>query len=340
MSQLVFPTTILGLFLAIFSFGTTSPTLPLLPRHTVSSSSTSQANPLDYAPDFSNDPFPPYPPMPDPSNFTAENVRGTRLFGWKGCGNNERNDITQAWNDFHKLASQKELYQNIDWSSKAAQDIWGHSTDPRKQISDKTKKQIKQIYQAAQQMYDPWFYPPEVDRPGFGWMKLWIQVQCAPEGDEAGLCCKSNCNPRSEEKIQAYSEPYGKYSKTIFCGSFFNGPGMRTLDEATKRVKGNRALQNDLNNWENRARVMFHEMTHLSYFMNAPDDSPIVEDVRFERKGPKDTDIKEMAYGPFGAKTLANYEGQVDKGGYYTQRNADSFAWFAMAKWAESKINQ
>ena len=22
-------------------------------------------------------------------------------------------------------------------------------------------------------MYDPWFYPPEVDRPGLSWMKLW-----------------------------------------------------------------------------------------------------------------------------------------------------------------------
>lgn len=37
----------------------------------------------DYAPDFSNDPFPPYPPVknPDDSNITIENLRGTRLYG-------------------------------------------------------------------------------------------------------------------------------------------------------------------------------------------------------------------------------------------------------------------
>ena len=105
-------------------------------------------NPLDYAPDFSNDPFPSYPPVhqSDGSNFTAANWRGTRLFGRKGCNKNQVNLITEAWNDFYKLAQQKELYDEIDWSSQAALDIWGHSTAPKKQLSDETKKETKQIF--------------------------------------------------------------------------------------------------------------------------------------------------------------------------------------------------
>src|SRR5215472_14675882 len=68
----------------------------------------------NFAPDYSQDPFPPYPPLqnPDGSNITIENLRGTRLYGWTDCGVNERNDITEAWNDFHTLASQPAVCQN------------------------------------------------------------------------------------------------------------------------------------------------------------------------------------------------------------------------------------
>ena len=345
MPKVTFVTRTLCSLLFLSRFGATSTANPFI------SPSTSKLNPLDYAPDFSNDPFPPYPPVhrSDGSNFTAENWRGTRLFGWKGCAENEVNLITQAWNDFYKLAQQKDLYKDIDWTSQAALDIWGHSTAPRRQLSDETKKEIKQIFQSTQQMYDPWFYPPEIDRPGFSWMKLWIRVQCSPEGDDAKLCsskCKGKKCPKSPKNLaeqmprQAYSEPYGEYSKTVFCNEFFNGDDMRTLGEATQYVKTHPALQNDLSNWENQARVMFHEMTHLKYFMNAPEKSPLVDDAVYDLKGSKGSDVRWEAYGPLGVKTLANYDGQVDKGGYYTQRNADSYAWFAMAKWAEKKIGR
>lgn len=46
-----------------------------------------------------------------------------------------------------------------------------------------------------------------------------------------------------------------------------------------------------------------------------------------------------MAYGPDHVKILANYE-EPGKGGFYTQRNADSFAWFAMAKQVEKEIGR
>ena len=100
-------------------------------------------SPPDLTPDFSNDPFPPYPPLPADGNVTDQSWRYTRLFGWKGCGTNEKNIIKQAYNDFYKLAQQKSLYSNIDWNSQPAREFWGHATQANKQISSATKGEIK-----------------------------------------------------------------------------------------------------------------------------------------------------------------------------------------------------
>ncbi|KAL9622665.1 MAG: hypothetical protein Q9160_002975 [Pyrenula sp. 1 TL-2023] len=105
---------------------------------------SSTPHPLDYAPDFSKDPFPPFPDIhnPDGSNISTQNWRGTKLFGWKGCGKNERDIIVQAFQDFHMLANQKELYDNIDFEAPAAKDIWGHGTGANA-VRDDIKEQIK-----------------------------------------------------------------------------------------------------------------------------------------------------------------------------------------------------
>ncbi|KAL9106050.1 MAG: hypothetical protein Q9227_008893 [Pyrenula ochraceoflavens] len=106
---------------------------------------SSTPHPLDYAPDFSKDPFPPFPDVhnSDGSNITIDNWRGTYLFGWKGCDKNAKNIIIETYNDFQTLAGEDSVYKNLDWNSPAARDIWGHSSDPSKALSDDTKKQIK-----------------------------------------------------------------------------------------------------------------------------------------------------------------------------------------------------
>lgn len=133
--------------------------------------------------------------------------------------------------------------------------------------------------------------------------------------------------------LEAYSDPYGWYSKITFCNYFFNG--MKSLSEVMSNAKKGKPGSTDLWNYQNRARVMFHEVLHLSYFMNAPAKSPIIDDVVYDTKK-----VKNIAcYGPENVKILANYEA-VDIGGFFPQRNADSYAWFAMAKYVESHINK
>src|SRR5208282_450281 len=100
-------------------------------------------SPLDFGIDYTKDPFPPYPPLtnPDGSNISITNLRGTRLYGWKGCGSSEKNDIAQAFDDFYTLAQQPEVYNNIGWSDLAARQFFG-PTVGRNRITDKRKVQI------------------------------------------------------------------------------------------------------------------------------------------------------------------------------------------------------
>lgn len=101
----------------------------------------------DYAPDFSNNPFHPYPPVkkPDGSNITRENLRGTRLYDWKGCTTARVNNIQQAFRDMNALASQEGVYRNIDWTTEAAPDFLGPDiyTDPNFKIPDDTRSEIQ-----------------------------------------------------------------------------------------------------------------------------------------------------------------------------------------------------
>ena len=111
---------------------------------------------------------------------------------------------------------------------------------------------------------------------------------------------------------------------------------MKSLSEAMRDVKSGKQPRNDLWSFQNRARIMFHEMTHLSYFMNTPGKSPEVDDVIIDAT----SGTNQRCYGPENVKQLANYQGRVNKGGFFTQRNADSYAWFVMAKYAESQTGQ
>jgi hypothetical protein len=105
-------------------------------------------SPLDFGVDYTNDPFPPYPPFtnPDGSNISIANLRGTRLYGWKGCASSEMNIITQAYNDFHTLAKQPAIYKNIDFSSLAARQFWGPVTGRNRINNDRMKEIQRKFY--------------------------------------------------------------------------------------------------------------------------------------------------------------------------------------------------
>jgi hypothetical protein len=123
-----------------------SQTPSLKPHETLTKSApkSTSVTVWDYAPDFAKDHIPPYPSLkkPDGSNLTIESVRGAHLFGWKGCTNEEANEISTAYNDFYTLAQQPALYNNIDWNNRAATDFWGPAKGKHR-VPDNTRKEIQ-----------------------------------------------------------------------------------------------------------------------------------------------------------------------------------------------------
>jgi hypothetical protein len=120
-------------------------------------------------------------------------------------------------------------------------------------------------------------------------------------------------------EMEAFSNPLGKYSKITFCEHFFLR--MESLGAVIDDAKTTLTPEekNDLWNYQNRARTVFHEITHLNYFMNAPDKSPYVDDLEIPF-GPKTRRTYLPGYGPERIKIIANYEA-INKGGFFTQRN-------------------
>jgi hypothetical protein len=138
---------------------------------------------------------------------------------------------------------------------------------------------------------------------------------------------------------------------------FATGPfnELRTSDEATQYAKGSAELQEDLENWDNRARCFFHEITHLAYFVSkwisvrtakdntrslffltdsgASGKTPNVNDLRITF-GTKTKRRTEDIYGPYLAKILRNFRAD----GWYPGQNADIYTWFTMAMWARKEI--
>ncbi|RFU29502.1 hypothetical protein B7463_g6841, partial [Scytalidium lignicola] len=309
------------------------------------------------SPDYANDSFPPYPSLTDP---TVLNWRGTRLFGWNGCQLSEVQAITEAYNDMYKISNLANNYQNIDWTSDAAKEFFGPQSG-KYQLTDDVKTQItsEKYYRATrimfqtdlcgvedilvqvQQMYYTWLTPK-----GAG--ALWIRARCSG-GDETGYpdntCgdvlphdrCSDGSQPLPDDetasaRLEAYSDPVGVggWSQITFCTGFFS---KNNLAAAMKNP-----YLTDLQRFDNRARIFSHEATHLDYFMNAPGTNPQTDDltIKWRAGGRPVTDI---AYGALNARILGKYRA-VGFAGYYTQRNADNFAFFALANYVESQKGQ
>ena len=106
------------------------------------------------------------------------------------------------------------------------------------------------------------------------------------------------------------------YTRINFCNAFFNLPSLKEATDRGKNLLSDQ--QNNLEYWDNRARVFLHEATHIHYFMNTPDKSPDVDDliILWKEGGQKHEDY---VYGPYRAKILRNWLGD----GTFPQRNGE-----------------
>jgi hypothetical protein len=117
----------------------------------------------------------------------------------------------------------------------------------------------------------------------------------------------------ANKQLETYSDPVGDggWAQITFCNGFFNKNNL--ADAMTNPI------WQDLQQFDNRARIFFHEATHQDYFMNAPGVNPQTNDLQIEWKEggfPQ----KDLAYGALNARILGRYRA-LGKQGYYTQRN-------------------
>lgn len=101
----------------------------------------------------------------------------------------------------------------------------------------------------------------------------------------------------------------------------------------------------NLETYENRAAIMYHEMTHLNLAADSSGDNtpnPRIIDLKIDYEETDGTRWRTKAYGPLRTKMLARYEPPSPNDpmptGWYVQRNADNLALFALAKYVQSKI--
>ncbi|KMP06770.1 hypothetical protein CISG_06233 [Coccidioides immitis RMSCC 3703] len=140
-----------------------------------------------------------------------------------------------------------------------------------------------------------------------------------------------------DRRLFAWGDARGDFSKIVFCNKFFKD--LPSSNNATSEGKfKSKGLQDNLEHWDNRGRVFFHEAVHMASLIYPQDKTPSVEDAEIKFKE-GDKTATNYAYGPYYAKLLRNWV-QKDKGGFYTQRNADSYAFFALAKYVEKQINR
>ncbi|MCJ1402570.1 hypothetical protein MMC11_005790 [Xylographa trunciseda] len=280
---------------------------------------------------------PAYPSDTDPS---TANFQGTRLFGWDACASSERTIISNAYYDMSVIAQTSGVYSGIDWDQAAALEFLGPSIGGDA-VTTERRTQIQNVLQQVQQLYPT--FPVTPIRPS-----LWIHVRCSGgtgTGDPNDICrdvkptqptCwngQAPANTEDDVQLQAYSDPEGDkngYSQITFCNKFFDA---RTLSEAITygKMQGGSEKYN-LQNYDNRARIFYHEATHLDYFMNAPPNAQTSDWLVTIKTGRKFDDYE--AYGAYYTKVLAKYNGK----GYYTQRSSDNLAFFALAKYVQSQI--
>lgn len=97
----------------------------------------------DVSPDWSTDPFPPYPLLTDDSGslIDSENVRGTRLFGYMGCSSIEKSIIDATFDDLYAVTHLDSQWANFERNEQSAQEIWGS----QRAIPDGKKNEIRRM---------------------------------------------------------------------------------------------------------------------------------------------------------------------------------------------------
>jgi hypothetical protein len=249
----------------------------------------------DNAPVYFQDEIPPYPPLKndDGSDIDIKNLRGTRLFGYDGCGSifsTERSKINKGWDDFNALSNLDRLKSNIDWNSRAVNEFFGSGEG--RSISDEQKALIQKKFYYASEMWAHWW--DDLRPPVPQWYN-WIRVRCNnhPDGSAFDGVAYTLNDPK-DYTTTVFGKLYMDLSKDLV--NLTNT--MNYLKTAEDRIY--------LENWTwSRAAIWLHEAMHMQYFMNTmANQDPSVPDLIIRNRDGREV----TAYGIEHSKRLGNWD--------------------------------
>ncbi|KAI9657865.1 MAG: hypothetical protein M1831_004101 [Alyxoria varia] len=257
---------------------------------------------------------------------TPLNKVGTYLYGYNGCDRAQRGKINDAFYDAWVMSKIEGVYRNIDWNSAPALEFLGApgvNKDQQAQIQAVFANMATVIYSYI----NPFQHPLHVrcDDPKKECQKRPDNDPCQPDPPNDGAKPKP-----TPEAYALNSDPDDSYPMINFCDGFHNS---RSLEDAIKRGTALRKPNNfKIDEYHNRAQIFFHELTHLHLAADSEGGSPNPEvwDLTISIKLTSDRSWNTVAYGGLSSKLIARYQTET---GYYVQRNADNFAFYATAKY-------
>ncbi|KAK3616372.1 hypothetical protein LTR56_025995 [Elasticomyces elasticus] len=175
-------------------------------------------------------------------------------------------------------------------------------------VGSDIQKSVQGVYSKIENWYPYWFFD--------GWRGKKINIYCKdPE---------ANChNPNWPGTMGYARNNYANGPRIFFCPIFFDPDvglfGWPTLADRKKYLEKKPQFQKTVKYYSNGGQVLLHEMMHLQVISGNPEIPDYTGD-----GGRK-------FYGPFACERLARNRNIKQ----YAHRNADNYAWYANARWAQ-----
>ncbi|KAI9642511.1 hypothetical protein NHQ30_009316 [Ciborinia camelliae] len=265
--------------------------------------------------------------QPGPTNASVLNRIGTKLWDYKDCsstfGAGAKGKIDGAYYDAWVMSNTEGVAENIDWNNAAALDFLGA---PAYNLAERS--QIQAVFANAATVIYIW----TLEHPEFSIAVVILLTYLRPPnpGKEPA--------PKPTPLAYAANLDDTGYPVINFCEGFFK---TRNLNDAVTWGSALRSpYKYNLEKYENRALIFFHELLHLNLAADSPSPNPPVLDLQADYWDAKlEEEITQVIYGPLWTKIMARFHNSaIGSSGYWVQRNADNLAYYALAKYVTSKI--
>ncbi|KAK8097499.1 hypothetical protein PG984_016638 [Apiospora sp. TS-2023a] len=270
-----------------------------------------------------------------------DNPTTTPFKEFRGCSDQKKKDIVQAWWDVVNLAR---IPAFVDFEKPGALEvrIWGDDINHRNDATDLIHSMPSFLHPFFMQEFVPQVLTlPRATEVYGNILDLWSSKTT----EKIVISCEDIPQPWRAEKDRAYCnkkepemgiKPIGGYALThgpsgydgasiVMCPPFF-APGQEHLADIKKNLDNEKSQQKTATAMVGKARMLLHEMSHLAALVGR--DDVIIKDQDFNPKAIQ----RWRVYGIWWVQRMADSRAGKPR----THLNADSYAWYATLKYFEA----